>query len=243
MVAAASAEISSSEEVIKQRIRENLKFFEDMGISREFLEFANSEYKLWVGDDEAELRYCRKRSSSNQNAIRAYTGRIASEDQQVAALKRAEELQRDLKSHHPSFIKPMVRSHVSGCFWLGLPLQFCQNYLPSGELRMTLEDEEGMEHDVLYLGRKTGLSGGWKGFALTHGLEDGDVLIFELSQPARFKVHIVKAIDEESHGTDEEDANSATTVVKPEKSKSKKNDQHPRTHTAKKEGRPAKRAH
>lgn len=60
--------------------------------------------------------------------------------------------------------------------------------LPDSELRMILEDENGREHDVLYLGRKNGLSGGWRGFAIDHSLEDGDALIFELSAPARFKV-------------------------------------------------------
>lgn len=58
------------------------------------------------------------RRSTNQSATREYTGRIASDGQKADAVKRAEELQRDLNSHHPSFIKPMVRSHVSGGFWL-----------------------------------------------------------------------------------------------------------------------------
>lgn len=70
----------------------------------------------------------------------------------------------------------------------GLPTHFCKENLPPIEWKMVLEDEQGNEHIVLYLGRKNGLSGGWRGFAIDHNLEDGDVLVFELSQPARFKV-------------------------------------------------------
>ncbi|ONK68106.1 uncharacterized protein A4U43_C05F7510 [Asparagus officinalis] len=127
---------------------------------------------------------------------------LFSEDQKIVALKRAEELQRDLTSHYPSFIKPMVRSHVSGGFWLGLPTKFCKENFSPNELRVILEDEKGKEHDVLYLGRKNGLSGGWRGFAIDHNLEDEDVLVFELSEPTRFKVRIIKAIEGESPKTD-----------------------------------------
>ena len=53
---------------------------------------------------------------------------------------------------------------------------------------MVLEDEKGKEYDAIYIGKRTGLSGGWRGFSLDHNLEDGDALIFELSEPERFKV-------------------------------------------------------
>ena len=53
---------------------------------------------------------------------------------------------------------------------------------------MVLEDEEGGEFDAVYIGNRTGLSGGWRGFAMHHELEDGDSLVFELAEPDRFKV-------------------------------------------------------
>jgi len=53
---------------------------------------------------------------------------------------------------------------------------------------MKLEDEKGSEYKVNYIGKKKCLSAGWKGFALAHKLEIGDALIFELSEPATFKV-------------------------------------------------------
>jgi len=53
---------------------------------------------------------------------------------------------------------------------------------------MVLEDEKGSEYDAVYLAHKTGLSGGWRGFALEHKLDDGDAVVFELVEAARFKV-------------------------------------------------------
>lgn len=76
-------------------------------------------------------------------------------------------------------------------FWFdlkGLPTKFCKDHLPPRELKMILEDQNGSEYDAIYIGSRTGLSGGWRGFALEHGLDEGDALVFELSKPARFKV-------------------------------------------------------
>lgn len=76
------------------------------------------------------------------------------------------------------------------CFNKGLPTWFCKDHLPPNELKMVLEDEDGQEYDAIYIGKRTGLSGGWRGFAMDHNLEEGDVLVFELRKPARFKVHM-----------------------------------------------------
>lgn len=53
---------------------------------------------------------------------------------------------------------------------------------------MILEDENGSEYKAVYIGKRCGLSGGWRGFALEHKLDDGDALVFELVDAARFKV-------------------------------------------------------
>lgn len=42
----------------------------------------------------------------------------ATQEERVRALEAAEELQINLQSSNPSFIKSMVRSHVYSCFWL-----------------------------------------------------------------------------------------------------------------------------
>ncbi|MCL7041562.1 hypothetical protein MKW94_024634, partial [Papaver nudicaule] len=86
----------------------------------------------------------------------------------------------------------MVRSHVSGCFWLGLPSKFCLSNLPKNDTLFTLADEDGKEYIVNYLPRKLGLSGGWKAFAIAHKLVAGDALVFHLIKFSIFKVYIVR---------------------------------------------------
>ena len=53
---------------------------------------------------------------------------------------------------------------------------------------MVLEDEDSVEFPATYIGKRAGLSGGWRAFALDHKLDDGDALVFELTEPTRFKV-------------------------------------------------------
>ncbi|KAK8369706.1 hypothetical protein V6Z11_A01G128100 [Gossypium hirsutum] len=74
----------------------------------------------------------------------------------------------------------------------GLPVHFCKTNLPKRDEVMTLVDEEGHEYPTIYLAKKTGLSGGWKGFAVAHGLVDGDAIVFQLLQRTTFKVYIIR---------------------------------------------------
>lgn len=53
---------------------------------------------------------------------------------------------------------------------------------------IVLEDESGNEYDTKYLVEKIGLSAGWRGFSIAHKLVEGDVLIFHLIKPSKFKV-------------------------------------------------------
>ncbi|XP_054799115.1 B3 domain-containing protein At5g42700 isoform X2 [Prosopis cineraria] len=117
---------------------------------------------------------------------------LASEEAREEAFGRAEKLLPDLESEYPTFIKSMLPSHVSGGFWLGLSVQFCKTYLPKRDEMITLIDGDGDEYSTVYLARKTGLSGGWKGFAVAHNLADGDALVFQLIRPTAFKVHIIR---------------------------------------------------
>lgn len=73
-------------------------------------------------------------------------------------------------------------------FRQGLPSQFCELNLPKHDSIITLIDETGDEHPTRYLPRKTGLSGGWKGFSIAHELVDGDALVFHLISATKFKV-------------------------------------------------------
>ncbi|KAL0360817.1 UNVERIFIED_CONTAM: B3 domain-containing protein [Sesamum radiatum] len=77
----------------------------------------------------------------------------------------------------------------------GLSSDFCKTKLPRNDGVMSLVDEQGEEWPVIYLARKTGLSGGWKKFSVDHDLADGDALVFQLIRPTVFKVFIIRVDD------------------------------------------------
>ncbi|CAK8537976.1 unnamed protein product [Lathyrus sativus] len=171
----------------------------------------------------------RSRSRSIPSSWESYIARPLDEIKEATsqershALEAAEALLTNLNSSKPSFIKSMVRSHVYSCFWLGLPSRFCEEYLPKTVYNMVLEDEEGSEYKAIYIGSRAGLSGGWRAFALEHKLDDGDALVFELVEPARFKIYIVRAFPdayeeekEEENDTLMEEENMHTSKAKKE---------------------------
>ncbi|CAN8253155.1 unnamed protein product [Cochlearia groenlandica] len=121
-----------------------------------------------------------------------YECKFASDEERMGAQKAAEEFQSGLGSPHLSFVKSMVRSHVYSCFWLGLPSRFCSANFNDKTVDVVLEDEKGEEYEAVYIGRRTGLSGGWKRFALDHKLDDGDALVFHLVEANRFKVYVFR---------------------------------------------------
>ncbi|KAJ7964338.1 B3 domain-containing protein [Quillaja saponaria] len=153
-------------------------------------------YRDDVGID---LQPLRKRSRSNSSSWGSYLARpldevkAATDEERNRAFEAAEVIQKSLQSGNSSFIKSMVRSHVYSCFWLGLPSKFCEDHLPKKLWDMVLEDENGSKYEATYIGNRSGLSGGWRAFALEHKLDDGDALVFELIEPARFKIYIVRA--------------------------------------------------
>ncbi|XAR61868.1 hypothetical protein NMG60_11016408 [Bertholletia excelsa] len=142
-----------------------------------------------------------RRKSYGVNARRDLANRVyASDEAREFAISKAEELDSRLGAHYPTFVKPMTQSHVTGGFWLGLPAHFCRRSLPRSDETVTLVDEEGHEWPVVYLARKTGLSGGWKGFAVDHKLVDGDALVFQLIRRTVLKVYIIRASSYEERG-------------------------------------------
>ncbi|XWS71961.1 hypothetical protein CRYUN_Cryun03dG0183400 [Craigia yunnanensis] len=144
-------------------------------------------------DVDIDLPSLRKRSRSNSSSWASYLARpldevkTASYEERVKAVNAAENLQNSLQSENPSFVKSMVRSHVYSCFWLGLPSKFCEDHLSKMVEDLVLEDENGSEYGATYIGKRAGISGGWRAFALDHKLDDVDALVFELIQPTRFK--------------------------------------------------------
>ncbi|KAK7331084.1 hypothetical protein VNO77_25297 [Canavalia gladiata] len=110
-----------------------------------------------------------------------------------SAVLRADEVQLNLQPEFPSFVKSLVRSHVASCFWMGLPVSFCKRYLPDKDTTILLEDESGKEYKTKYIACKTGLSAGWRQFSAVHKLQEGDVVVFQLVEPTKFKVYIIRA--------------------------------------------------
>lgn len=193
----------------------------------------------------------RKRSKFNSSWA-SYLARpleevkTASFEQRAHAFKCAEKLENNLTSGNPSFVKSMVRSHVYSCFWLGLPSRFCEDHLPKATVDIVLESEKGVEYDAVYIGKRSGLSGGWRAFALDHKLDDGDALVFELIEPTRFKVYIVRASnssseEEEEHETEVADEADAKITSHGAKEPDKNSKSEPKRVTrSKKEVSPSK---
>lgn len=99
----------------------------------------------------------------------------------------------------------------------GLPTRFCEDYLPKSRADIILEDEEGLEYEAVFISERNGLSGGWRAFALDHKLDDGDALVFELVEPTRFKVYIVRASDTVTVAEEEEEKECCEAEVAAEK--------------------------
>ncbi|KAL6502500.1 hypothetical protein OROHE_024505 [Orobanche hederae] len=110
----------------------------------------------------------------------------------TSAMERAQEIEASLPIKFPSFVKNLLKSHVTGGFWLGLPRQFCVAHLPKHDETIVLVGENEEEYSTKYLMEKNGLSGGWRGFSIAHKLVEGDVLVFALVKSCKFKVHIVR---------------------------------------------------
>ncbi|CAN4079650.1 unnamed protein product [Withania somnifera] len=160
-------------------------------------------------DQISTTPFRKKRIYKKQLAVADAGGRSVSTKQERAAadgpgsaiqikppiMIRAEEFLANLGNEYPSFMKLLVRSHVGSCFWMGLPVPFCKNHLPRKDTPVILESENGEEFEIKYIAEKTGLSAGWRKFAAAHKLLEGDVLVFQLVEPTRFKMYVVRAND------------------------------------------------
>ncbi|XP_012836956.1 PREDICTED: B3 domain-containing protein Os01g0234100-like isoform X1 [Erythranthe guttata] len=110
-----------------------------------------------------------------------------------SALDQAKGIQANSFEQFPSFLKQLLKSHLSGKFYLGLPKKFCDAHLPSHDGSIILVDENDQEYNTKYSVRKNRLSGGWRGFSIEHKLLEGDALVFHLIEPCKFRVYIVRA--------------------------------------------------
>ena len=121
--------------------------------------------------------------------------------EQVKAAAAAAEATVDA-SALPASVKVMLPSHVSGGYWLQMPVDLTAS-LASTKTRMRLIDSEGVEPEaggpgfpVIWLprGGGGGLSGGWRGYAIERELGVGDVVAFEKLDGARLKATVHRAM-------------------------------------------------
>lgn len=63
-------------------------------------------------------------------------------------------------------------------------------HLPANDATIILEDEAGKEYKTSFLVNRSGLSAGWRRFSLDHQLKAGDILVFLLVKPCKFKVGV-----------------------------------------------------
>lgn len=116
-----------------------------------------------------------------------------------AERERAVVAAKSYKSNRPFVRKMMKESHVYRGFWLSFPIDFSNKYLPNQTQSATLVDSSGETWTAKWLGNRAnpGLSGGWRKFSLDHGLEEGDMCIFELMDRKKLiiKVHIFRVVE------------------------------------------------
>ena len=126
-----------------------------------------------------------------------------------AAAERAEAFA--ATSALPSCVKVLLKSHVSGGFWLQLPSAFCESmpqdmglnpqvmfdlYGRSGDgLPEEVPDDDVWEAIWLRKGSNGGgLSGGWRGFSIDNNLAAGDTIVFEKLEGHFLRGTIFRAI-------------------------------------------------
>ncbi|KAL8027671.1 hypothetical protein ABFX02_14G111700 [Erythranthe guttata] len=115
---------------------------------------------------------------------------------QNPTMDRAHSMQGNLSPDFPSFVKPMQMSHVITKQRLTLPKLFCDAHLPKEDGIIVLLDENDQLHDTKYMMEvrdRYALTFGWRSFSTANKLLEGDVLVFQLVEPWKFKIYIAKA--------------------------------------------------
>ncbi|CAL1391636.1 unnamed protein product [Linum trigynum] len=108
-----------------------------------------------------------------------------------AAMRKAHEFASSLPGNFPTLMKLMHPSHIG--FSLHLVAGFCYKHLPDKDKVIDLEDDKGKVYPAQFLASKHCLSGGWRAFSIHHKLVQGDVVVFQLLEPTKFKVYVVRA--------------------------------------------------
>ncbi|XP_037438742.1 B3 domain-containing protein Os06g0194400-like [Triticum dicoccoides] len=134
-----------------------------------------------------------------QGVYAAYDTRIwkgPTDEERAAAVAKAEELRRRIhRIRRPAFVKTLTHVCASRAKLMMIPKHFIK-HLPAHDEAVVLVDEADVEFHMLCNASKQGicyLSKGWREFAVHHDLENGDCLVFQLIESAKFKVYIFRA--------------------------------------------------
>ncbi|KAI3446001.1 hypothetical protein Pfo_002666 [Paulownia fortunei] len=146
-------------------------------------------------DKQARMGNMDSPMRSNEAEVKSSCDPHCSVQAESSAMERAERIQADLSHEFPSFLKPVLKSHVSGRFCLNIPWQFLKK-LPQHDCTVVLVDENGQAYQINYFVRRRTLDGGWRRFSIAHKLLEGDALVFHLIDFCKFKVYIVRALEE-----------------------------------------------
>uniref|UniRef100_A0A453ME62 TF-B3 domain-containing protein n=1 Tax=Aegilops tauschii subsp. strangulata TaxID=200361 RepID=A0A453ME62_AEGTS len=119
------------------------------------------------------------------------------DEERATAAAKAEELQRQIhRIRWPAFVKPITHACASRAYFMTIPKQSTE-YLPVHDEPVVVVDEADDESHMMYnasrQGRHCYLSKGWREFAVDYDLENGDCLVFQLIESAKFKVYIFRA--------------------------------------------------
>ncbi|KAF6145583.1 hypothetical protein GIB67_037616 [Kingdonia uniflora] len=109
----------------------------------------------FVDDNDDSVKTCAREQVVADHAESSQgNGAFTKDSAKTSAREQAEEVQKSLDSKHPSFLKFVVKSHVSGCYHMYLPTKFCNSYLPENDYIITLVDENKAICTVQYMDKE-----------------------------------------------------------------------------------------
>ncbi|XP_010263794.1 PREDICTED: B3 domain-containing protein Os11g0197600-like isoform X2 [Nelumbo nucifera] len=151
-----------------------------------------SSKKIHAGSSKGDqIKFLHLNYSNTKKAIRSResittnaSGYLVSQrrDVSIEERKRALEAADAFKTKNPAVVMVMRAYHVCTGFYLGLPNDFVNDWLPQESQEMILWDPNGKPWPVKYINRG-GLSGGWGTFVRHNNLEIDDVCVLELIKP------------------------------------------------------------
>ncbi|MCL7029618.1 hypothetical protein MKW94_024626 [Papaver nudicaule] len=193
--------VSTYEKVRLQTIEENKKRFKDLKLNQLAIDFDNKVKPRVLIQKKKKLEEPVRRKSNrllgklppvSEEVIPAVTSDIDREN----STRKAQELYTNITRDDgfPCFVKFMHPSYVDRGFELALPRDFCTKHLPKCDETITLVGQDGEEFPTEFKYRKnSALVIGWKDFARHHDLIHGDSLVFQLVEPTKFKIYVIRA--------------------------------------------------